>query len=315
MQLLIHKYKPRQFDQFGLKNEELLRSILRTDQYNIMFHGSSSKTSLLNTFVNEYYGETVDCSKNVISINHLKEHGIGYYRNELKTFCQSRSNVLGKRKIVILDDIDAIHENNQQVIRNCMDKYSSNVMFIASCANITRVIESIQSRFVIVNITRPDKGHISKLISHIIANEQLTVDADACDFIVQLADGDIKQILNYLEKFKLFNERITIDVATSLCTNINFNVFVLYFQHVKSSNLCNAIHILYELHDQGYSVIDILDSLFAFIKHTDVLSNEDKYKIVPFICKYITIFHEIHENELELALMTNNLCALGLATE
>ena len=314
MQLLVNKYKPTQFDQFGLNNEALVRSILETDQYNVMFYGTCSKTSLLNAFINEYYGEA-DHSKNVISINHLKEHGIGYYRNELKTFCQSRSNVQGKRKIVMLDDIDAIHENNQQAIRNCMDKYSTNVMFIASCANISRVIESIQSRFVIVNIAKPDKTHINKLLAHIIDKERLIVDEAAQNFIIQLTDGDIKQIVNYLEKFKLYNERITLDVAMSLCTNINFNEFIKYFQHVKSGRMCDAIHILYDLHDQGYSVIDILDSLFAFIKLATFLSDEDKYKIVPFICKYITIFHEIHENEVELALMTNNLCALGLAAE
>jgi DNA polymerase III delta prime subunit len=314
MQLLIHKYKPTKFDQFGLNNEALLHSLLQTDRYNVMFHGSSSKTSLLNAFVNEYYGEA-DGSKNIISINHLKEHGIGYYRNELKTFCQSRSNVQGKRKIVMLDDIDAIHENNQQVIRNCMDKYSSNVMFIASCANITRVIESIQSRFVIVNIARPNESHVRKLISTIITNDNINIDSGAIDFIIQLTEGDIKQVINYLEKFKLYNEPINVHVAMSLCTNINFNEFVSYFNNVKSGNLRDAIHILYELHDQGYSVIDILDSLFVFIKNTDTLSTHDKYRIIPFICKYITVFHEIHENEVELALMTNNLCALGLATE
>ena len=313
MQLLVHKYKPTQFDQFGLNNEDLLRSLLQTDQYNIMFYGASSKSSLLNAFINEYYGSTIDYSKNVISISHLKEHGIGYYRNDLKTFCQSRSVVSGKRKIVMLDDIDAIHENNQQVIRNCMDKYSSNVMFIASCANITRVIESIQSRFITVNIAKPDKQHINKLITRIIENESLIVDDDAREFIVQLTDGDIKQIINYLEKFKLFNRKIDMDKAMLLCTNINFIVFETYFEHVKTGKLCDAIHILYELHDQGYSVIDILDSLFAFVKHTTLLSDTDKYRIVPFICKYITIFHEIHENELELALMTNNLIALGIS--
>ena len=32
-----------------------------------------------------------------------------------------------------------------------------------------------------------------------------------------------------------------------------------------------------------------------------------KYNIIPYICKYITIFNNIHEDEIELALFTNNL--------
>ena len=73
---------------------------------------------------------------NVLSINSLKEQGIQYYRNELKTFCQTKSVILPKKKkLVILDDIDNINEQSQQVFRNCIDKYSQNVHFIASCTN------------------------------------------------------------------------------------------------------------------------------------------------------------------------------------
>jgi len=53
--------------------------------------------------------------------------------------------------------------------------------------------------------------------------------------------------------------------------------------------------------------MDILDNYFLFIKVTNNLSEDEKYKIIPFICKYITIFHNIHEDEIELALFTNNL--------
>jgi hypothetical protein len=61
------------------------------------------------------------------------------------------------------------------------------------------------------------------------------------------------------------------------------------------------------VYDKGYSVMDILDNYFLFVKITPMLNEDEKYKIIPFICKYITIFHNIHEDEIELALFTNNL--------
>jgi hypothetical protein len=54
-------------------------------------------------------------------------------------------------------------------------------------------------------------------------------------------------------------------------------------------------------------VMDILDNYFLFIKNTNILNEDQKYNIIPFICKYISIFHNIHEDEIELALFTNNL--------
>ena len=66
-------------------------------------------------------------------INNLKEQGIQYFRNEMKTFCQSHSSIHGKKKLVIIDDIDTINEQSQQVFRNYIDKYKHNIHFISVC--------------------------------------------------------------------------------------------------------------------------------------------------------------------------------------
>ena len=53
--------------------------------------------------------------------------------------------------------------------------------------------------------------------------------------------------------------------------------------------------------------MDILDNYFIFVKNSLSITEEQKYKIIPCICKYITIFHNIHEDEIELSLFTNNI--------
>jgi hypothetical protein len=79
---------------------------------------------------------------------------------------------------------------------------------------------------------------------------------------------------------------------------------------LKQNKLNDAIKILYDIYDYGYSVIDILDYFFTFVKLTSIIDEETKYRIIPFLCKYITIFHNIHEDCIELALFTNNLSNL-----
>ena len=114
-------------------------------------------------------------------------------------------------------------------------------------------------------------------------------------------------MLNYLEKFKLLDYKITLDVAINTCTNIGFQTFEDYTYKIKNHQLYDAISVFYELHDNGYSVLDILDSYFMFIKITTLYSENEKYKIIPVICKFISVFHDIHENEIELALFSNNI--------
>ena len=71
-----------------------------------------------------------------------------------------------------------------------------------------------------------------------------------------------------------------------------------------------AIDIISKVYKKGYSVMDIFDSYFTFIKICDILSDSEKYQIIKILLKYIAIFHTLHENEIELAFFTNSLFQL-----
>jgi DNA polymerase III delta subunit len=141
----------------------------------------------------------------------------------------------------------------------------------------------------------------------IIVLEDIQISKDAENFILNVCNNNAKILINYLEKFKLLNENIDLDLVNKVCTNISFFTFEEYTQYLKNDNIKSAIKVLYAIYDNGYSVMDILDNYFLFIKTTTLLTESQKYKIIPIICKYITIFYNIHEDEIELALFTNNL--------
>lgn len=314
--LFVHKYQPMYFDEFDMDNDikQILQTFVNMDNLNILFTGdmSSGKTTLLNAIIREYYkGHTTKAyDDNILYINCLKEQGINYYRADVKTFCQTCSVIKNKKKIVVLDDIDLINEQSQQVFRNCIDKYSHNVHFISSCSNIQKVIESLQSRFTIIKVNPLKREKLINLVNKIKTCENIIIEKDAEEFMLNVSNNTVKLVINYMEKFKLLGEPITLELANSLCTNISFCSFVEYTQLIKARKLDKAISLIYDIYDKGYSVMDILDNYFLFIKKTNLLSEDEKYKIIPYICKYITIFHEVHEEEIELALFTNNLTSI-----
>jgi replication factor C subunit 2/4 len=311
--LFIHKFQPIYFDDFGKNNEiiDILKALILMDNLNVLLLGNiaSGKTSLLNAIIKEYYkdNEPNDYEENILFINSLKEQGINYYRTDVKTFCQTCSTIPNKKKIIVLDDIDFINEQSQQVFRNCIDKYSHNVYFISSCTNIQKVIENLQSRFSIIKIKPLQRENLIKIIKNIQNIEQIEMDPQAEEFIINICNNTVKILINYMEKFKLLGEKITLDLAIKLCSNINFYILKDYTNLIKQNKLEEALVLIYNLYDKGYSVMDILDNYFIFIKHSTCLNEAEKYKIIPYICKYITVFHNIHEDEIELALFTNNL--------
>ncbi len=315
--LFVDKYQPVFFNDFEMYEDiiEILKTLIQVDNLNILFvgDGGSGKTSILNTLVREYYKDQSyqTYKDNVLYINNLKEQGINYYRTDCKTFCQTKSSIKNKKKIIILDDLDFINEQSQEVFRNCIDKYSHNVHFISSCTNIQKVIESIQSRFLIIKMKPLTRESLNKIMNKIKKLENIDVEPQAQDFVLNVSNSSAKILMNYMEKFKLINDVIDVELAKQVCTNISFSVFEDYTKNVKEKNLLQSINILYDLHDKGYSVMDILDSYFLFVKTTNLLSEDEKYMIIPYICKYISVFHNIHEDEIELALFTNNLIQCG----
>ena len=317
--LFLNKYQPTRFCDFETDSEmiDILNTLININNLNILFIGDigCGKTAFLNAVIREYYktDETLKTLKsydsNILHINSLKEQGINYYRNDVKTFCQTCSSVKGKKKIVVLDDIDLINEQSQQVFRNCIDKYSHNVHFISSCSNSQKVIESLQSRFIIIKIKPLHRENLTTIMHKIKVAENIVIDSDAEQFILNVCNNTAKILINYMEKFKLLNYPITLELANNVCTNISFHIFNEYTQLIKDKQLTKAVSILYNLYDKGYSVMDILDNYFLFVKNTDLLTEKQKYNVIPIICKYITVFHNIHEDEIELALFSNNMFA------
>ena len=307
----IYKYKPQKFEDFFIDSEiiDILKLMISMDNLNILLIGDSGtgKTSLIYTLMNEYYKNIPNINENILIINSLKEQGIQYYRNDVKLFCQTKCSIPNKKKIIILDDIDSINEQSQQVFRNCIDKYKNNVHFLASCTNIQKVIDSLQSRQTIIKLKPVQLIQFQNILNHITKKENIIINKNAEKFILGICNNSIRILLNYLEKFKLMNTVITLEIADSICTNISFNTFKDYTNFTINNDFKNASSLFYKLFDQGYSVIDIYDNYFLYIKFTDILTDTQKYHIIKLLCKYITIFHNIHEDELELPLFTNNL--------
>jgi len=323
----ISKYQPNDlndFQQLDEKTIKLLKSLIHLNNLNVLIVGDTGtgKTSIIKSIIKEYYeSQNNYYHENVLVLNSLKEQGIQYYRNDLKIFCQTCSLVKNKKKIILLDDIDLINEQNQQVFRNYMDKYKHNVNFISSCTNIQKVIDSLQSRTIVVKI-HPITNHcLEQIMKKISINETLYFSYESEKNLLDICNNSIRILLNYLEKIKILNLHKNITHSTStaplevefirkLSTNISYVLFDEYTNFILKNRIIESIHIFNKLYHEGYSVMDILDNYFTYVKITTLLDEEIKYKLTILICKYIIHFHNIHEDEIELAFFTNNFIKL-----
>jgi len=294
--------------------EYVMKTLIDIDDMNVLLVGgfNSGKTTMLYALAREYYNSTGKKSlseNNVMFINNLKEQGIQFFRNEMKTFCQTHCSIPGKKKVILIDDIDSINKQSQQVFRNYIDKYK-HVCVIASCSNLRKVVESLQSRLHIIRILPPSRLQIASMVDKIISKEAISVDVGCREYLLERSNDNICNVINNLEKLAIYGRSGVIlsrDVCEKLCSTISFHQFELYLNALIIKDLRDAIRIIYAFYDYGYSVIDILEYFFEFIKNTNLIEEDVKYNIVPHICRSISIFHNTHENGIELAIFTNSI--------
>ena len=217
-----------------------------------------------------------------------------------------------------------------------MDKYKHNVNFISSCTNIQKVIDSLQSRTIIVKIHPITYTCLQQIITKISLKEALIFSHESQELLLHICNSSIRILLNYLEKIKILSihshsqsseslqqeqqeqqeqqdnhaNAIEVELIHKLSTNISYRLFDEYTNFILKNKMVEAVNIFYKLHHEGYSVMDILDNYFIYIKITNLLNEDVKYKLTILVCKYIIYFHNIHEDELELAFFTNNFIKL-----
>ena len=123
----------------------------------------------------------------------------------------------------------------------------------------------------------PNSQQIEGLLNTIVSNENIHIDNESKKHLSFASHGSINVMLNYLEKMYIYGKTIDIEVCKNICSNIPYQLFETYVKHLKQGEIKEAISLLFLLHEQGYSVIDILDYFFFFIKQTTLLDEEVKY--------------------------------------
>jgi len=313
MNFISQKYKPTKLDDFLIKDDfvSIVKSFISINNLNIIIVGgmTTGKTSLIDLIIQNYYHDISNYKENILYINSLYDQGISQLRQDIRTFCQTYSIIPNKKKFIVLDDIDFIPIQNQQILRNFIDKYDNNVFFIMSCSNVNKVIESIQSKQYMIKINNFNHHILLNVSRNIINKENINITPDAIDFIIKISNNSIRVILNYLDKIKILNntDMVDLDYIKNICTNIKYSEFDKYLQFIQQNKLKDAINILNYHYSNGYSVIDILDIFFEYIKLTTIIDEKLKFNIIESIIKSIIIFNEIHEDDIELSFFTLDL--------
>ena len=304
---MLSRYVPTSLNQFQEKGR-LIETLLRIDSLHLMLTGGSGtgKTTLCHLILQNYYNGRVDPA-NVLIINSVKEQGVQYYRTEVRIFCQTTSTVVGKKKTIVLDDMDVISEQGQQVFLTGLDTYGHTVNYIVTCRCQQNLIESMHSRLICIQLNAFSNEYFTSLLRTMVEKEKIDLKEEVAPFIVARCNNSIRTLINYVEKFKLLDEPVTPEIVGMCCSNIQETYLGMLLTHILNKDVRESLKVTRAISDDGYAVMDILDAFFTYLKLVPTIPEEMKYRMTKVVSKYICIFNQIHEHSVELLFFVNEL--------
>jgi len=196
------KYRPTTLEDIILseKNKILLKSFVKNDEIpNLLFcgHAGIGKTTSAKVLIKLLEAEFIyqNCS----------EVGIDTVRNDITGFSRTKS-FNGKKKIVLLDEIDGIASvDAQRSLRNVLEEYAGHCRFILTCNYKHRVIVPLQSRCQSIDLD-PNITDVARRCLSILKQESVNIDENNKKGLVGLIRKyfpDIRKCINEMQKYSV----------------------------------------------------------------------------------------------------------------
>jgi len=272
------KYRPKTFEQVvGVEELDRIKKLCinLSSSQNILFFGpaGTGKTTVAKIIIAD--NQPVD----VLKINGSSQAGIEFVREQLVPFCSS-SSIGGKKRIVFIDEFDGVTPTAFKALRETIERYAYNVVFICTCNYLDKIPEPIQSRFAKFEFKRAGKKDLVDRLRFVVSQENICVESeDVFEVIFRKSRGDIRDALNILQKSGK-------DIKVSDVKNIDDKALqvLLLIKNKQWKEL--RLGLVYEVSDFEECLVEMDD----LIQKTAKFSDEQKRKANAVIADYLFRF-------------------------
>ena len=302
------KYGPKTLEEIiSPKSKELLTqlSLLLKEQKNILFIGSNNtfKSVAMKLAMKEYYGDHGKESKDsVLVIDTFKD--LSFYNNEhneLRNFCRCST----KKKCVMIENFDIIHENNQQYLKEIMDE-SPKILFLFGCENTTKINEIIQTRVVPLYFEPLTTVEYRILIERMSEGENIVL--KNVELLLDYPNLTIYYIYNLFNKLILLGLNEVDDISPYI-TLLDTRILENFFETLAKEDIKDSTLILFGLYEKGYSLLDIYYFIYEYLK-INKKRRGISYLYIEKICFYIQHIYDGYDTKIMLLFLTNELFSI-----
>lgn len=294
--LFTEKYRPDTLEGY-IGNDDFKSSLQQWIDTNDVPHlllcggAGTGKTTAAKLIVNN-----INCD--YVYINCSDENGIDTIRDKVKSFASAAS--FKPQKVVIMDEADFLTINAQAALRNVIETFSLTTRFIFTCNYIERIIDPIQSRTIVFELTPPSMQDVAFKCVEILDLEGVTYTKADIVRIVKQTYPDIRKSLNLLQSSikngdlqqsrEVTNFNQTSDQIITLLKGQNIKNFTTIRQLVMDSNVrdYNELYrVLFERADE-FTNPAIATLIIADYQYKSIMAPDKEITFCGCIAKLLT---------------------------
>lgn len=298
----IEKYRPKNSQEILLEPfiKQKIEKILENKSIpNMIITGEpgTGKTSTILFLAKQIYGDRYE--ENVLELNASDDRGLSIINNTIYPFCKKRTSChesntnsnYPNHKLVILDEADSITPKAQNLLSNIISEFRKNTRIVFICNDCTQIIESIQSRCMIVKYPRINSDNLYQKIESICQNENIPYTSIGINTLLFVSDQDIRQSINNLECIFYSFGKIDEDSVFKLIDKPKPYYISEILKKCFDGDYVGTINIVKSLYTKGYTPNDILLTFMKYLfesfstdfNHNLNLKEETKLKIYEIL--------------------------------
>lgn len=159
----------------------------------------------------------LDLSSDAIFIPASLRNGVDTIRAEIVGFCEHGG--FRGMKLIILDEADRLSQAAQEMLRNVLDRYESDVRFIFTCNHPDRIIDPLQSRVWVVPIEALDHDAFINRLIDIAVKESIDLGPDeAQEILMEIVDTQYPNMRLAINKLQWFARDGTLTRTATITT-------------------------------------------------------------------------------------------------